>query len=140
MDHDYCCCCCCCSCCCSFPFDSHHPISRAHNNCCPILKKENINILYYQKKCNFTITKMMQWIPVNRDQFLQPKKSRLTENPLYPKLFMYCYLVNGFLKYIPINRKSPLSESRLTEIHCNLLQICLFFVTDLLSVQIQEVR
>ncbi len=31
---------------------------------------------------------------------------------------MYCYLVNIFLIYIPINRKSPFSGSRLTEIHC----------------------
>ncbi len=38
---------------------------------------------------------------------------------------MYCYAVNGFpisnfpnQVSIPINRKSPLSESRLTEIHC----------------------
>ncbi len=64
---------------------------------------------------------VVQWIPLNRDRFLQPKKSRLTENPLYPKLFMYCYLVNGYSIYIPINRKSPLSKSRLTEIHCTLL-------------------
>ncbi len=41
----------------------------------------------------------IQWIPLNRDQFLQTKKSRLTEIPLYPKTqhFIYCYLVNGYL-------------------------------------------
>ncbi len=39
---------------------------------------------------------LLQWIPLNRDRFLQLKKSQLTENPLYPKLFMYCYVVNGF--------------------------------------------
>ncbi len=60
----------------------------------------------------------IQWISVNRYQFLQPKKSLLTENPLYPNLFMHCYVVNGFPIKIPIDRKSPLSESRLTEIHC----------------------
>ncbi len=31
---------------------------------------------------------------------------------------MYCYLVNSFSKYIPINRKFPISESQLTKIHC----------------------
>ncbi len=31
---------------------------------------------------------------------------------------MYCYVVNGFPILIPINQKSPLSESQLTEIHC----------------------
>ncbi len=40
--------------------------------------------------------KQVQWIPVNRDWFLQPKKSQLTENHLYPELFIYRYLVNGF--------------------------------------------
>ncbi len=38
----------------------------------------------------------IQWNPLNRDRFLQLKKSLLTENPLFPKLFIYCYLVNGF--------------------------------------------
>ncbi len=39
---------------------------------------------------------ILQWIPPNQDQFLQLKKSRLSENPLYPKLFIYCYVVNSF--------------------------------------------
>ncbi len=74
----------------------------------------------YNKICNtFTSTcTVEQWIPLNRDRFLQPKKSRLTENPLYPKWFVYSYLVNPYSIYIPINRKSPITESRLTEIHC----------------------
>ncbi len=32
--------------------------------------------------CNIDLL-LIQWIPVNRDRFLQPKKSQLTENPLY---------------------------------------------------------
>ncbi len=64
----------------------------------------------------------IQWIPLNRDRFLQLKRSRLTENPLYPKSCFYCYLVNGFLIQIPINRKSPLTESRLTGIYCILTE------------------
>ncbi len=31
---------------------------------------------------------VVQWIPVNRDRFLKSKKSQLTENPLYPKVFI----------------------------------------------------
>ncbi len=70
----------------------------------------------------------IQWIPLNRDRFLQPKISQLTENPNYPKYLMYCYVVNGFPISIPINRKSPLSESRLTKIYCILLSFHFIYI------------
>ncbi len=83
---------------------------------------------------NNNVWETIQWIPLNRDRFLQPKKSRLTKNPLCPKLFIYCYLVNGFLIEIPINRKSPLTESRLTGIHCISLCQIQFITTQQLTI------
>ncbi len=49
------------------------------------------------------------------------QKSRLSGgtrdfDPVYPDGFSTYEI--GFMEKIPINRKSPLSESRLTEIHC----------------------
>ncbi len=68
----------------------------------PSINMMSPQYFYYLKN-----TKEIQWIPFNRDRLLQPKKSRLTENPLYPKLFMYCYLVNGFSIFMQLT-ENPL--------------------------------
>ncbi len=72
---------------------------QAHHSVQSVKEKEKLIhrfIAQHYSVSTCTHPCLIQWIPVIWDRFLQPKKSRLTKNPLYPKLFMYYhYVVNG---------------------------------------------
>ncbi len=76
-------------------YTSHHLCITSHVcvRMSASAQKQQLNKARRGNECTYLHTQggptVLQWIPLNRDRFLQPKKSRLTENPLYPKMFIY---------------------------------------------------